>query len=153
MAKLLREPLEDFEKLDLCSQTASLDPTIGARVVFSGVVRGDTNGATTSALVYDAYEPMAIRAMNDLEAEARKLFGIKRALVVHRLGRVPVGQISVLAIVESGHRKEGFAACEWLMNEIKKRVPIWKKDIGPNGEKWQHPSSGSLNPPSPESPS
>lgn len=147
MAKLLRVPLEGVE-----TQSESQDPSNGARVVFTGLVRGDTNGATTIALEYDAYEPMAIQAMKDLEAEALQLFGVKRALVIHRLGRVPVGQISVVALVESGHRKDAFAACEWLMNEVKKRVPIWKKDIGPNGETWQHPLSGNLNPSRQESP-
>lgn len=147
MAKLLREPLEGFE-----ARFANLDPSCGARVMFTGLVRADTNGATTTALEYDAYEPMAIKAMEDIEAEALKLFGVRRALVIHRVGRVLVGQIGVLALVESGHRKEAFAACEWLMNEVKKRVPIWKKDIGPNGETWQHPLSGSLNPHSPGSP-
>lgn len=147
MAKLLREPLEGCE-----IQLASTDPSTGARVLFTGLVRADTNGATTIALEYDAYEPMAITAMEDLEAKALALFGVRRALVIHRLGLVPVGQISVLALVESGHRKEAFAACEWLMNEVKKRVPIWKKEIGPNGEIWQHPLSGSLKPHSPESP-
>lgn len=128
------------------------DPTIGARVLFTGIVRGETDGDTTTALEYDAYEPMALLAMIDLETEAIQRFGVRRAWLVHRLGRVGVGQTSVLALVEAGHRKAAFAACEWLMDEVKKRVPIWKKEIGPNGETWQHPPSGNLIPLSKRSP-
>ncbi len=141
MACFCHDPLKELELPNW-----DPDPTLGARVLFTGIVRGETDGDATTALEYDAYEPMALLAMTDLEAEAIQRFGVRRAWLVHRLGKVCVGKTTVLALVEAGHRHAAFAACEWLMDQVKKRVPIWKKEIGPNGEIWQHPSSGNLNP-------
>ncbi len=141
MARFCHDPLEELEQPNWVP-----DPTIGARVLFTGIVRGETGGDTTTALEYDAYEPMALKIMDELETEATIRFGLSRAWLVHRLGLVGVGKTSVLALAEAPHRQAAFAACEWLMEEVKKRVPIWKKEIGPNGEIWQHPKSGNLNP-------
>jgi len=151
MAKLSRDPISPEMALGLGGPGASASEAeglgeCGARVVFEGVVRRKTGDLETVALEYDCHEPMALIAMERIEQEAIVRFRLKKALVVHRLGRLEVGETSIVSIVESAHRAEAFAGCAWLMDEFKKRVPIWKKDIGPQSETWQHPTQGILKP-------
>jgi len=103
-----------------------------------------TAGVETHAIEYDAHEPMALKLLEALEVEARDRFRTHRVDITHRLGIVPVGEASVVVVVESAHRADAFAACSWVMDEIKKRIPIWKKEIGPTGETWHHPLQGQL---------
>ncbi|HKZ24086.1 MAG TPA: molybdenum cofactor biosynthesis protein MoaE [Thermoplasmata archaeon] len=97
----------------------------GAIVAFLGTVRADPG---VGALDYEVYRPMAVKALQDLSEIAKAKFGILDLSVVHRIGRVPVGSDSVVIACAAGHRKEAFAACAWLMDEVKRVVPIWKTE-------------------------
>ena len=108
----------------------------GAVVVFDGIVRNQTRGRQTLHLDYEAYEEMAAKQMEALAAEARKRFGVRQVTMVHRLGRLQVGETSVLIVVASAHRAQAFEACRWLIDTLKKTVPIWKKETFVDGSVW-----------------
>jgi MoaE-MoaD fusion protein len=108
----------------------------GAVVVFDGIVRNNTRGRRTLYLDYEAYEEMAEKQMRDLADEARTKFAIRHVTIVHRLGRLQVGETSVLIIVASAHRAAAFEACRWLIDTLKKTVPIWKKETFEDGVVW-----------------
>ena len=108
----------------------------GAVVVFDGVVRNNTRGRQTQYLVYEAYEAMALHEMRALVAEARTRFPVREALLHHRLGRLEIGETSVLIAVASAHRGAAFDACRWLIDTLKKTVPIWKKEFFVDGAVW-----------------
>jgi molybdopterin synthase catalytic subunit len=103
---------------------------IGGIVVFWGVVRGEEAGSTISALDYTAYRDMAEHQFRKLIEETKRRWPIKRLRVVHRLGVVPVGEASLLVRVEAGHRGEAFVAAQFLIDELKQKVPIWKRAVG-----------------------
>lgn len=102
------------------------DDECGAIVTFTGRVRGREGDGTISALEYEHYEGMAQAEMQRLAAEARERWTIRRLALVHRTGIVPVGEDSVVVIVAAGHRAEAFDAARFLIDELKKSVPIWK---------------------------
>jgi molybdopterin synthase catalytic subunit len=108
----------------------------GAVVVFDGTVRNQTRGRQTLHLDYEAYEQMARKQMDALAREARKRFGVRHVTLVHRLGRLEVGESSVLIVVASAHRAQAFEACRWLIDTLKKTVPIWKKETFVDGTVW-----------------
>ncbi len=108
----------------------------GAVVVFDGVVRNNSRGRLTLHLDYEAYEEMAAKQMNELAREARSRFGVRHVTLVHRLGRLQVGETSVLVVVASAHRAPAFEACRWLIDVLKKSVPIWKKETFQDGAVW-----------------
>jgi molybdopterin synthase catalytic subunit len=108
----------------------------GAAVVFEGVVRNQTRGRKTLFLDYEAYEEMALRQMEGLASEARKQFSIRDVTLVHRLGRLQIGETSVLIVVASAHRAAAFEACRWLIDTLKRKVPIWKKEYFEDGAVW-----------------
>ena len=108
----------------------------GAVVVFDGVVRNHSRGRKTLYLDYEAYEEMAAKQMNELASEARSRFGVRYVTLVHRLGRLQVGETSVLIVVASEHRAQAFEACRWLIDTLKKTVPIWKKETFQDGAVW-----------------
>jgi MoaE-MoaD fusion protein len=108
----------------------------GAVVVFDGIVRNNTRGRRTLFLVYEAYEEMALRQMRALAEEAVAVHGVRQVAMVHRLGRLEVGETSVLIAVASAHRAEAFEACRWLIDTLKKTVPIWKKEHFEDGAVW-----------------
>ncbi len=108
----------------------------GAVVVFDGIVRNHTRGRGTLHLDYEAYEEMALRQMRELAAKARDRFGVRHVTVVHRLGRLEIGETSVLVIVASAHRSAAFEACRWLIDTLKQTVPIWKKETFADGAVW-----------------
>ncbi|MGA2833201.1 MAG: molybdenum cofactor biosynthesis protein MoaE [Terracidiphilus sp.] len=108
----------------------------GAVVVFDGVVRNHSRGRKTLYLDYEAYEEMAAKQMNELAGEARGRFGVRHVTLVHRLGRLQVGETSVLIVVASEHRAQAFEACRWLIDTLKKTVPIWKKETFQDGAVW-----------------
>lgn len=111
-------------------------PECGATVSLDGYVRQWTKGRETLYLVYEAYEPMALREMEKLIAQARAEFEIASIGIVHRLGKLEIGETSVVISVASPHRRAAFAACEWLIKELKRTVPIWKKEFYVGGEVW-----------------
>jgi molybdopterin synthase catalytic subunit len=108
----------------------------GAVVVFDGIVRNHTRGRKTLYLDYEAYEEMAEKQMAELAADARKMFGVRHVTMVHRLGRLEVGETSVLIVVASAHRAQAFEACRWLIDTLKQTVPIWKKETFVDGAVW-----------------
>lgn len=108
----------------------------GALVVFDGIVRNNTRGRQTLHLDYEAYEQMAEKQMRELAVEARTRFAVRHVTIVHRLGRLQVGETSVLIVVASAHRAAAFEACRWLIDTLKKQVPIWKKETFLDGAVW-----------------
>jgi molybdopterin synthase catalytic subunit/molybdopterin converting factor small subunit len=108
----------------------------GAVVIFDGIVRNNTRGRLTIHLDYEAYEEMASKQMDELARQARALFGVRHVTLVHRLGRLEVGETSVLIVVSSAHRAQAFDACRWLIDTLKKTVPIWKKECFADGAVW-----------------
>ena len=108
------------------SGSAGEDEEAGALVTFSGIVRRLEKGAAISALDYEHYAGMAEKEIGRLVEEARRRWPLRRVGVVHRIGRVPVAEPSVIIAVSAGHRAEAFEAARWLIDELKKSVPIWK---------------------------
>ena len=111
-------------------------PECGATVTLDGYVRQFTRARETLYLVYEAYEPMALKEMEKLIHEAKRQFEISNIGIVHRLGRLEIGETSVVISVAAPHRKAAFAACEWLIRELKRTGPIWKKEVYAGGEAW-----------------
>ena len=110
--------------------------TDGAVVVFEGIVRDNSRGRRTLYLDYDAYEPMALAELEKLAAEALRRFAIRDCRIVHRIGRLDIGETSVLIVVASAHRAAAFDACRWVIDTLKKTVPIWKKEYFADGAVW-----------------
>lgn len=108
----------------------------GAAVVFEGVVRNHTRGRRTLYLDYEAYEVMALQQMERLAAQALQQFQVRDVALVHRLGRLQISEISVLIAVASAHRAPAFEACRWLIDTLKRTVPIWKKEYFEDGAVW-----------------
>jgi len=108
----------------------------GAVVVFDGIVRNHTRGRRTLHLDYEAYEEMAVRQMRELGLKARERFAIRQVTMLHRLGRLEIGETSVLVVVASAHRSAAFEACRWLIDSLKQSVPIWKKETFADGPVW-----------------
>ena len=108
----------------------------GAAVVFEGVVRNQTRGRRTLYLEYEAYEEMALDQMEGLAEQALKQFQVREVALVHRLGRLEIGETSVLIVVGSAHRAAAFDACRWLIDTLKRTVPIWKKEYFEDGAVW-----------------
>jgi len=122
----------------------------GAVCVFDGIVRNNTRGRETLYLDYEAYREMALEQMRGLAFEAVEKFAVRDVALLHRLGRLRVGETSVLIVVASAHRGPAFEACRWLIDTLKKQVPIWKKETFVDGAVWADgepfPESLSLNP-------
>lgn len=108
----------------------------GAVVVFDGIVRNHSRGRRTLHLEYEAYEEMAVKQMRELGRQARQRFGVRQVTMVHRLGRLEIGETSVLIVAASAHRSAAFEACRWLIDTVKQTVPIWKKEIFADGAVW-----------------
>jgi molybdopterin synthase catalytic subunit len=111
-------------------------PECGATVTLDGYVRKFTRGRETLYLVYEAYEPMAVKEMKKLIELAKSEFEISNVGIVHRLGQLQIGETSVAISVAAPHRRAAFAACEWLIKALKQTVPIWKKEVYADGEVW-----------------
>lgn len=123
-------------------------PECGAIVSLDGFTREWTAGRQTKYLVYEAYDGMALSEMQRLGAEAHERFAIAHIGIVHRTGRLEIGETSVVISVSAPHRKAAFEACEWAIKELKRTVPIWKKEVYEDGEAWveiQEPSTDSTD--------
>jgi len=117
-------------------------PECGATVTLDGFAREWTKGKQTKYLVYEAYDGMALSEMQRLGEEAHKRFDIAHIGIVHRTGKLEIGETSVVISVSAPHRKAAFEACEWAIRELKRTVPIWKKEVYADGEEWvQEPST------------
>jgi molybdopterin synthase catalytic subunit len=115
-------------------------PECGAVVLFLGTVRDRTGDQLTAALDYEAYVPMAQAQLAQVEAETRARWPIADIALVHRLGHLVVGEVSVAVAVSSPHRAEAFAAGQYAIDRLKEVVPIWKRENSPSGEQhWVHP--------------
>jgi MoaE-MoaD fusion protein len=112
------------------------DAEDGAVVVFDGIVRNNSRGRRTLFLDYEAYEEMAVAKLDALAAEARERFGVRFVSIVHRLGRLEIGETSVLIVVAAAHRAQAYEASRFLIDMLKKTVPIWKKETFEDGAVW-----------------
>ena len=108
----------------------------GAVCVFDGIVRDNSRGRRTLHLDYEAYEEMALKQMHLLRVEAIEHFGVREVAIVHRLGRLTVGETSIFIAVASAHRGAAFDACRWVIDTLKKNVPIWKREQFLDGAAW-----------------
>lgn len=135
MIRLVREPI------DVSSVIASVRSTrAGAVCLFLGTAREITGDKQTRSLEYDAYDQMADATLRRLEARARERWPVVELAIVHRLGHLELGEISVAVAVSTPHRGNAFEACQWLMDTLKQEVPIWKKETWADGsEEWVHP--------------
>ena len=122
----------------LLAQTAS--PQAGAVVLFLGTTREMTGGRRTDCLDYECYPEMATKKLAELEAEARQRWPLEQCAIVHRLGRLQIGEASVAIAVSSAHRQAAFEAGQWLIDSLKADVPIWKREQWADGtSEWVHP--------------
>ena len=130
-ASIVRNPIDSQQVLNRIKRGED-----GAALVFEGVVRNQSRGRKTRYLEYEAYEEMALQQMESLAAQALTQFQIRDVAIVHRLGHLEIGEISVLIAVASAHRAAGFDACRWLIDSLKRTVPIWKKEYFEDGAVW-----------------
>jgi len=116
------------------SQTIGENSGIGARSVFEGTVRDTNDGHDVTKLEYECYEPLAMKEGNRILDEAIEKFGLIDAFCIHRVGTLEVGETAVIVVATSGHRDEAFKGCRYIIDEVKCRVPIWKKEHYQDGE-------------------
>jgi molybdopterin synthase catalytic subunit len=120
-------------------------PDAGAVVLFLGTTREFTNGRQTVALHYEGYAEMAENKLRELASQVRQRWPVIKASLVHRLGRVPLGEASVAIAVSSAHRRDAFEAGQWLIDTLKQQVPIWKQEHWADGATaWVHPGAAGL---------
>ena len=129
LVRLVREPI------DLVPLQATT-PSDGALCLFVGVVRNENRGRAVVRLEYEAYEEMALPLMQQIGAETKRRFPVTLVRLVHRLGRLEIGEPSVAVAVASPHRDEAFGACRFAIDTLKAQVPIWKKELYAGGEAW-----------------
>lgn len=129
------------QKIDTTAVLESVQAeACGAAVLFVGTTRRMTDGRETTKLNYECYEEMAIRKMEELSDQAKSTWPVDGVSVVHRVGNVALGEASIAIAVSSAHRQASFVAAEWLIDEIKKQVPIWKQEFWADGvSEWVHP--------------
>ncbi len=143
LIRVTSDPLDPAEAIAAVSS-----PAAGAVNVFLGVVRDNNLGRKVQYLEYDAYPTMAEKVMAQLATEAMQRYELIDCAVLHRTGRLEIGETSLLIVVSTGHRDASFAAGQWLVDAVKARVPVWKKEVWDNGEEWlegpgEHPQHGS----------
>lgn len=126
---------EDEISIDALYKTVLKD-SHGAVVTFAGVVRDHSGDKRTSYLEYEAYTNMAEKKMAEIGDEIQRQWGIGDVAILHRVGRLEIGEISVLIAIASPHRAEALAACKYAIDRLKEIVPIWKKEVGENGDYW-----------------
>ncbi len=147
MVELTYEPIDTAALLDAVNS-----PQAGAVVLFLGTVREFTHGRRTVALDYECYPGMARKKMEELEAEARQRWPVINCGIVHRLGRLELGEASVAVAVSTAHRNDAFEAGRWLIDTLKEVVPIWKRENWDDGsQEWVHPGVTSPDTPPPTS--
>jgi molybdopterin synthase catalytic subunit len=129
--QLVKEPI-DSKKIAVGLQK----PEDGAIVVFEGVVRNHSHDKPVRFLEYDAYEPMALKKLEEIGVLAKKEYGIRDIAIVHRLGHMDIGECSTVIVVASAHRGPAFDACRFAIDKIKEIVPIWKKEFFEDGAVW-----------------
>ncbi len=137
MIRIVEEPI------DVGSVLAELeDPGSGAWVTFDGRVRNHARGKSVTHLFYEAYGPMAVREMEKIRDRAMQRWPLTHLVIVPRVGRLEVGESSVLIAAASPHRSDAFEACRWAIDTLKTTVPIWKKEHYADGEVWVEEYAG-----------
>ena len=131
LISITREPLDRNALIEAVSH-----PSVGGIVVFEGVVRDNARGKQVRYLEYDVYPEMAVQQIRAIVTEAQQRWGIERVAVAHRVGRLEIGEASVIVVVATPHRGEAFEACRYIIDTLKTTVPIWKKEVATNGEEW-----------------
>ena len=135
MIQLTHDPIDVNSLLE-----AAQRPEAGAVVLFLGITREFTDERQTVELDYEAYEAMAGQELAKLETTARQRWPLVECAIVHRLGRVPLSEASVAIVASAPHRRDAFAAAQWLIDTLKERVPIWKRERWADGAtEWVHP--------------
>ncbi|NJE05471.1 molybdenum cofactor biosynthesis protein MoaE [Thermococcus sp. M36] len=129
--RLTKEPFDLNEALDYL-----LVPEAGGYVFFLGKVRNENHGRRVEKLIYEAYPEMAEAEMARIRKEALERFPILDMLIWHRYGELEVGQDTILIIASGRHRREAFEACMWAIDEVKRRVPVWKREVTDEGTFW-----------------
>ena len=129
--QITREPLDRNTLV-----SAVTDPGAGGIVIFEGVVRDNARGKQVRYLEYDVYQEMAVQQIRDIIIEAETRWAVDRVAVAHRIGRLEIGEASVIIVVATPHRAEAFDACRYIIDTLKTTVPIWKKEVAMNGEEW-----------------
>jgi molybdopterin synthase catalytic subunit len=132
--RVTREPLDAVAVTEL--EHAVEHPSVGGMVTFQGVVRDNNLGKRTRYLEYEAYPEMAEREMGTIAAEIGRRWGTDRVAMAHRVGRLEIGECSVVVVVACAHRGEAFEACRYAIDTLKATVPIWKKEVAEDGEEW-----------------
>ena len=131
LIQITREPLDRNALVAAIS-----NPGVGGIVVFEGVVRDNARGRQVRYLEYDVYPEMAIKQIRAIAAEAAQRWGATHVAVAHRVGRLEIGEASVIIVVATPHRAEAFEACRYIIDTLKAIVPIWKKEVATDGEEW-----------------
>ena len=138
MVYLVRNPIEPSTLLERVQQS-----DCGGVVLFLGTVRDLTDGRQTTALDYEAYPPMAERKLAEIEQEVRTRWPVRQIAMIHRLGHLEIGEISVAIAVSCPHRAQAFEACQYAIDRLKQIVPIWKKEHwADQSSTWIHPGAG-----------
>ena len=140
MARITRSPLDPAVLLAEARRDGD-----GGLTLFVGVVRDNADGRAVEAMEYEAYEPMAEKEMERIESDLSGRFPAVRLLMRHRIGRLAVGEVAVVVAASAPHREEAFAACRAGIEEIKARVPVWKREWGPDGSIWVDPCGAGHN--------
>ncbi|HUL44219.1 MAG TPA: molybdenum cofactor biosynthesis protein MoaE [Bacteroidota bacterium] len=131
MIEIVRKPIDLFKVYE-----SIVDPTAGGIDIFVGTTRNNAEGKKVLSLEYEAYEPMALREMESIAANARRIWEVIRISIVHRIGAVDVGEASIAIAVSAAHRREAFEACRYIIDTVKTTVPIWKKERFTDSESW-----------------
>ncbi len=139
MKEPVRIQTEDFSVEEEVSALKATSTRIGAVVTFLGVARDFSRGHAIEAVEFEQYQSMALKALRKLREDTLKRFNIIDVRIVHRVARIPAGENIVLIVVGSEHRRDAFSACSWCIDTLKKTVPLWKKEITPEGESWVEP--------------
>ena len=134
---------------DITDRSLSLEPLVsavtrsssGAVAIFLGVVREQTRGRQVLYLEYEAYREMAIPKMREIADEIRRKWKVDEIAMVHRIGHLEIGEVSVAIAVSAPHRHQALAACAYAIDRLKETVPIWKKEVWTDGEEWVGPGT------------
>ena len=139
MKEAVRLQIEDFSQDEEISALKASSTRMGGIATFLGCARDFSEGRAVSEISFDAYDRMALAEMNALRETAITKFGLIDARIVHRIGKVTGGDNIVFIAAGAEHRAEAFEACRWMIDELKARVPIWKKEVTPEGDAWVVP--------------
>lgn len=136
MIEITAEPIDIQKVID-----AAYSDDCGALNTFIGTVRNHSHGKAVVRLEYEAYPEMAGKMIQRIIDEAKKQWPVRKIAVSHRIGVLDIGETAVVIAVSTPHRKEGFAACQYVIDRLKAIVPIWKKEVAADGETWvsEHP--------------